>query len=235
MRELQDRRKKLGLNPGDKMAMSIKDIYKKYKIPPNLQRHMLWVAAVATMICDNFDEPLPKEDIVTACLLHDMGNIVKYQMNVFPDLLEPEGAEYWRKVQEEFIQKYGKDDHHANLKIARELEVSARVVDLMDQIQFQNLCIHYKDKDMSNKIINYVDQRVDPYGIVSYDERAEEARKRYQNRKEFLVKEEERQELFTCGKETEKQIFAKCKIKPEDINNETAKPIIEKLKDFVIK
>src|ERR1035437_3723619 len=213
----------------------ISEIYSKYKTPPNLQRHMLWVAAVATIICDNFNESLPKEDIITACLLHDMGNIVKYDMSVFPDLLEPEGAEYWKIVQDEFIKKYGRNDHHANLKIAKELGISPRVVYLMDQIQFQNLCIHYEDNNMSNKIINYVDQRVDPYGIVSYDERAEEARKRYQNREEFMVKEEERKELFMCGKETEKQIFAKCKIKPEDINDKTVKPIIENLKDFMIK
>jgi hypothetical protein len=214
---------------------SISEIYKEYKIPLNLQMHMLRVASVASMICDNFNESLPKEDIITACLLHDMGNIVKYDMNVFPDLLEPEGAEYWQKVQDEFMEKYGKDDHHANLKIAKELGMPPSVVYLMDQIQFQNLCIHYKDEDMSNKIISYVDQRVAPYGIVSYDERAEEARKRYQNREEFMVKEEERRELFICGKEIEKQIFAKCKIKPEDINNETVKPIIESLKDFMVK
>ena len=32
----------------------------------------------------------------------------------------------------------------------------------------------------------------------------------------------------------EKQIFSKCKIKPEDINNETVASIILSLKDFVI-
>ena len=216
------------------MVRKIIEIYNEYKIPPNLQRHMLWVAAVAYMICDNFDESLPKEDIITACLLHDMGNIVKYDMKMFPDLLEPEGVEYWKKVQEEFMQKYGKDDHHTNLKIAKELGVSPKVIYLIDQIQFQNLCIHYQQNDMSAKIINYVDHRVDPYGIVSYDERMEEARKRYQNRKEFIFEEQERQKFVTCGRGIEKQIFAKCKIKPEDINDETVKPIIESLKDFVI-
>ena len=33
----------------------------------------------------------------------------------------------------------------------------------------------------------------------------------------------------------EKQIFSKCKIKPEDITDETVKPVIEELKNFVIK
>ena len=39
----------------------ILDIYDEYKIMPNLQEHMLRVAAVASLICDNFDEVLPKK------------------------------------------------------------------------------------------------------------------------------------------------------------------------------
>ena len=235
MRELQDRRKKLGLNPRDKMAKSIEDIYKKYKIPPSLQRHMLWVAAVASMICDNFEESLLKEDIVTACLLHDMGNIVKYDMDVFPDLLEPEGAEYWKKVQEEFMQKYGKDDHQANLKIVKELGLSINIIQFVDRVDFPLWCANSRDNNMGNKIMIYSDSRVCPHGIVSYEERMEEGRKRYQDRKDNNLKEEERKKLVACGKDIEKQIFAKCKIKPEDINDETVKQIIEKLKDFVVK
>jgi HD superfamily phosphodiesterase len=217
------------------MAKKITEIYTEYKISPNLQRHMLWVAAVATMICDNFDESLPKEDIVTACLLHDMGNIVKYDMDVFPDFLEPEGAEYWKKIQAEFIEKYGKDDHHANLKIVKEFNVSAKVIDCVNKISFSLTCANRDSNDIVTKIIEYSDHRVNPFGIVSYDERMEEARKRYQNRENNDFKEEERQKLVACGKDSEKQIFTKCKIKPEDINDETVKPIIEKLKDFMIK
>jgi hypothetical protein len=217
------------------MARKITEIYTEYKIPPNLQRHMLWVAAVATMICENFDEPLPKEDIITACLLHDMGNIVKYDMSVFLDLLEPEGTEYWQKVQDEFTEKYGKDDHQANMKIAKELSLSESIINLINQISFHNYCTHSFGNDFSAKIILYADARVDPHGIVPYDERMEEAKKRYQNRKGFIFEEQERQKFVACGRDIEKQIFTKCKIKPEDINDETVKPIIEKLKDFMIK
>ena len=47
--------------------------------------------------------------------------------------------------------------------------------------------------------------------------------------------EAEREKLVACGAEMEKQIFSKCKIKPEDITDETIAPIIEELKNFVIK
>ena len=77
---------------------------------PNLREHQLRVASVAAQICDNFFEPLNKKDIVTACLLHDMGNIIKFNLNYFPELIKPEGIEYWQKVQNEYKKKYGNDE-----------------------------------------------------------------------------------------------------------------------------
>src|ERR1035437_2830314 len=122
------------------MGRKILEIYSEYKIPPNLQRHMFWVAAVATMICDNFDEPLPKEDIITACLLHDMGNIVKYELGYFPEFLKPEGLEYWQNVQNEFREKYGEDEHKVTFLITKEFGLSDRIVELASGNGFQLLC-----------------------------------------------------------------------------------------------
>ncbi|MFA6353812.1 MAG: class I tRNA ligase family protein [Candidatus Paceibacterota bacterium] len=233
MRELQDQRKKLGLNPGDKMPMSIETIYKKYKITPNLQEHMLRTAAVASLICDNFTEPLQKEEIIIACLLHDMGNIAKFDMNVFPESFEPEGVEYWQGVKEEFIKKYGKDQHETTIKIMQELGLPDNLVLLAGRNSFSLICEHRDSSDINMKIVHYADGRVDPCGVVSYDERMDEAKGRYKLKSR--VEEEERERLTQCGKDIEKQIFAKCKIKPEDINNKTVAPIILELKNFIIK
>jgi len=87
---------------------------------------------------------------------------------------------------------------------------------------------------MGVKITHYADGRADPYGIVSFDERMAEAKVRYKDR-DNLFPLKNRETLIECGKDIEKQIFAKCKIKPEDINNETVAPVISKLKDFVVK
>jgi len=84
--------------------------------------------------------------------------------------------------------------------------------------------------DMNVKIMHYADVRVSPYGIVSFDERMEEAKKRYK----LEAQSKERERLIICGREMEKQIFAKCKIKPEDINDAMAEPIISELQNFVI-
>lgn len=216
------------------MTKKISEIYTEYKIMPSLQRHMFRVAAVASLICDNFTEPLLKEEIVTACLLHDMGNIIKSDLEYFPEFLQPEGLEYWQKVKDEYIKKYGDNEEEANEKIAQELVVSPNVVFLTSQDRFSLLCQHRDSDDMNVKIMHYADTRVGPYGVLSYDERMNEAKKRYKNRKD-IPKEEERQRLAACGKEIEKQIFAKCKIKPEDINDETVASVILSLKDFVIK
>ncbi len=61
----------------------ISEIYEEYKIMPNLREHQLRVAAVAAQICDNFNKPLNKKEIITACLLHDMGNIIKFKLELF--------------------------------------------------------------------------------------------------------------------------------------------------------
>ena len=119
----------------------------------------------------------------------------------------------------------------------KELGVSAKVIEIVDQIHFSFLCRQLDGDDMNLKISHYSDARVDPYGVVSYDERMDEAKKRYKSRNISIggVGEEKRKELVACGQEIEKQIFAKCKIKPEDINNQTVAPLISSLRNFVIK
>jgi isoleucyl-tRNA synthetase len=233
MREHQDKRKKLGLNPEDKMAMSVADLYKKYKIPPSLQAHMLRVAAVASLICDNFTETIDKEKIITTCLFHDMGNIIKSDLNYFPDFLQPEGMEYWQEVKDEFVFKYGIDEHEANLKIMREIGLLEDLVSTVDQNRFSLLCKHVESDDMIVKIMHYSDGRVNPLGVVSYMDRMEEARVRYE--KKNKGREAEREKMVSCGLEIEKQIFAKCKIKPEDITDESVAPLIEELRNFMVK
>jgi HD superfamily phosphodiesterase len=75
--------------------MKISKIYEKFKVPSHLQDHMFQVASVAKLICDNFKTEINEQDILHACLLHDIGNIVKFNFTVKPELFEPEGINYW--------------------------------------------------------------------------------------------------------------------------------------------
>ena len=64
---------------------NITDIYEKYKIMPLLAMHQIRVAAVAMMICDSLSVPIDKDSVIKACLLHDIGNIIKFDLNHFPE------------------------------------------------------------------------------------------------------------------------------------------------------
>lgn len=201
---------------------------------PILQEHMLRVAGVASMICDNFNEPLPKEDIITACLLHDMGNIIKSNFEFLPESLAPKGLEYWQQVKNDYIKKYGNNEHEATIQIMKELGILSSVILIVDQIRFSLLCSHRDGNDMSIKIVSYADNRVSPYGVVSFNERVNESKERYKNHKNNH-EEKEWAKMVACCKDIEKQIFAKCKIKPEDVNNESVASIMSELRNFIIK
>ena len=76
----------------------ITEIYDEYKIMPNLREHMFRVAGVASLICDNLEESLSKKEIISACLLHDLGNIVKFDLESTAKLfsVSEKDLKYWQ-------------------------------------------------------------------------------------------------------------------------------------------
>ena len=68
------------------------------------------------------------------------------------------------------------------------------------------------------------------------EERLEEGRKRYAQIKGYDTPEgRERYRRSTgAAQEIEKQIFEKCSIKPEDINDASVAPIIEELRNYPV-
>src|SRR3989338_1473694 len=185
----------------------ITDIYRDHKIMPNLQTHQLRVAMVAQMICDNMNIPVNKDNVISACLLHDMGNIIKFNLGYFPHFTELEGSKYWQKVQDEYITKYGEDEHKATLMIIKELGLSEDISKLVDCIAFFTADENAKGQDFNKKICAYADMPVNP-GV-------------------------DEQFIFESSlREIEKQIFAHSKIKPEDVNDESVSLKIEDLKEY---
>ena len=78
-----------------------REIYAEFKIMPNLQLHQLRVAAVGKLISEHFTVPVNVRDVVLACLFHDMGNILKFDLTQFPEFREPQGILYWEEVKKE--------------------------------------------------------------------------------------------------------------------------------------
>lgn len=209
----------------------ILDIYADYKIMPNLEEHMFRVAAVASLICDNFKEPLPKKEIISACLLHDLGNIVKFNLELTRELfnVKEEDLPYWHNVQKEFIEKYGEDDHLATFLICKELNIKGKVFELVENTTSGLGEGKSVGEDMSALVCEYSDFRVGPRGILDLEKRFFEWKAR--NQRVDPVSVEYTHILF---QETEKKIFQKCTLKPEDITDEAINSIIPKLRDFVI-
>jgi len=216
---------------------NILEIYEQYKIMPNLSLHQLRVASVISLIIHNMDIEVDKDVAIQGGLLHDMGNIIKFDLNYFPEFNEPKGLEYWQNVQNEYFEKYGTDEHEATQKILKELNVNPRVIEVDSKMVFGNLCIDKEGNDWELKLLHYADMRVGPHGVLTYEERMEDAKKRYANKlDDEMTREKDRKEiLLACGKEIENQIFEHCKIKPEDITDESISEILQELKGYMIK
>ncbi len=219
--------------------MNIPGIYKKYNIMPQLAEHQLKVAGVAVFILDHSSLIIERQEIITACLLHDMGNIIKFDLaqagRLYPGRFSQEELAYWQEARAGQIKKYGPDEHRASMEIAREIGVSARVLELIDCIGFQNGKVNAQSDDFGKKICAYSDMRVGLNGIISLEERFLDLRVRY-GRKHMLMGGNENLRLeFEAGlREIEKQIFIKCKIKPEEITESEVLKVIDALNSWEI-
>jgi len=213
-----------------------REIYTAYKIMPNLQLHQLRVAAVAKLICENFTKPIDTNDVVCACLFHDMGNILKFELAMFPEFTAPEGVEYWEAVKAEYRAKYGNDEHAATQAIMKELGLPDSVKSLMQRIGFSQVDRVAASDSFERKIVQYGDLRVGPRGVLSLRERLDEGRKRYIGTGHSIggTGGDRYRVLLSAALEVEKQIFASATIQPEDINDTAVAPLIEELWEYPV-
>ena len=201
----------------------------------NLQLHQLRVAAVAKLICDRFSEKIDSHSVILGALLHDMGNIVKFNLSYFPEFLEPEGLEYWQNVKDEFVAKYGAESHEANKAIAKEIGVSDFVISLIDSVSFSRMPDTLASGSHEQKIIEYADTRVGPFGILSIPERFADWAKRYAYRYANDEEAHRRYEEQTrIALEIERQVLQKTDLRPDDIHDAAIAPLMEELKHFQV-
>ena len=201
---------------------------------PGLQLHQLRVAAVALTVSRAVAEQLDEDAIVAACLLHDMGNIIKFDLlgMALPQFLEPEGQGYWLKIQQDFVAKYGKDEHLASMQIAEEVGVSKYILELIDAIGFNMLATNFKEKNLAKMICEYGDNRVTPLGIVSLEARLRDLENRYRGRHSTQADNLRRQAAQAVARQSEQYIFGLVKIKPSDITDQALDGTIAQLKQY---
>lgn len=216
--------------------MKIGQIYQQYKIPPNLQLHMIRVASVGAFIVDHWKEDkLDRIAIVQALLLHDTGNIIKFDFK-YSHLMgrEEKNIGYWKKVQQEFKEKYGDDEHLATLEIAKEIGLEDKTFELLNAIGSSKLQQALETEDWNKKIVCYSDFRVDPHGIVTVDKRFDEIVSRYKGRQHELgnINETEKRRLFCL--ELQKQLQTMVNFDLDILANNNIQKYLDSVSGFEI-
>lgn len=146
--------------------MQIRDLYDKYNLMPQLREHQLRVGGIVRLIT-------PDHDSIITALVHDMGNIVKFNN------LDP----YWSKVQEKFWNDYGRDEHVATDKILREVGMD-RYADYFKEESkaYDNDALNVSYFSAMSKpamLTLYGDLRVRINGVCSIEERLTDLEERY--------------------------------------------------------
>lgn len=209
--------------------MKIIEIYKKYYLPENLQMHMLRVAACSNLIIDNWTgKEIDKKSIIRVSLLHDMGNMVKIPEDFSKDV-------EFLNIRKKYFNKYGTNDHEINLEIGKQEGLTEKEIMILDGKRSRKNEETLKSDSYEIKICAYCDQRVAPDGVVGIKERLEDAKVRYKNKPLSVWSNEEKaNHLIECSLGIEKQIMEYCKLNSEDINDNSIKTYIEKLKEYEI-
>lgn len=150
--------------------MTANDIYQNYKITPSLQQHISRVAGLAQVIMDGWkgDFPIDKDAVIQACLFHDIAKIISFK--TFKD-----GE---KELQQEFIAKWGDDEHLAANKLVAEIGLLPHAQELIIKNNvkpfLEKIRAIMQSTDYEMKIVKYADSRIAPQGLVTLQGRWEE-------------------------------------------------------------
>lgn len=190
--------------------MKIDEIYQRFSVPQNLKEHMFRVFGIISVIGKNWTgEKLDWNLIKKLSLLHDLGNIVKFNLK--------EEEMYLKETQKMMIDKYGADDHEATGKMVKELGFSGEAVDTIQSKSFGNSIEIAKSQNYLLKILYYSDMRVLPNGVGTLEDRLSDVRNRmpkYSSRPDF-------EDLVSASRDIETQIQKSVSVPLSTINNET--------------
>lgn len=210
--------------------MKIEEIYKKFKINPALEKHQKLVAAITLKICDSLSRKVDTKNIVTAALLHDLGNIVKGDVSNF---VPAEDLDYWLEVQNETKGQYGDNATEATVKMIKDLNLreEEKVLEYLSWVGGSNLTHRDMDdfKDLEHVILPYADGKVGPSGIVSIEERMEEANKRSK------FKNHDPERVRAAINRMEITIFTFSWMTKDEITEKTVEPYLKRVEDWEVK
>jgi len=202
--------------------MKISEIYKKFGVSPNLQEHMERAFGVVSLIEKHWkgQEKVDWDLTKKMALLHDLGNIVKFDFEKHPEFLGSERAniEYWKKIQAEMVGKYGSDDNEATKIMLMEIGIDQNVVDMIFTKRFTHSVETEKSSSWLLKILYYADLRALPLGIGTLEERLDDIRERYNP---IYTCRPDFENLLEACRKIEKEIHDNLDFSVNDINNES--------------
>lgn len=220
--------------------MTISKIYQKYFVSPNLAEHMLKVAAVGSWLTDHFKNKklVNQPIIIQALLLHDLANIIKFDLPKFVHFLSGGEDELQHLIikQQQVIEKYGKDEHQAMLKMVAELSIKPAVIKILKTLTIVKVPQITNGQDFSLKIALYADYRVAPHGLVSLDERMDDLLVRYAGRERDykLARPAIMKKNRNLLKQIEKQISDRLDVNLNQLNVKIIEARLKVLKDYPI-
>lgn len=198
--------------------LTFSEIYTKLSLPPNLQEHHCRVASVGLAIADHWKgNPLQRKTLAQALMAHDLGNIIKFDLEKFPELLKDngEGVEYWKGVQRKIISRYGNNVHEATIAMAKEMGAQPSVIFLLEKMGSSQVMHTFEHGTWEDKILLYADMRVMPQGIVTLAERFADLAIRYSHK----ISHEEALKRQAHAEFIEQDIQKYCSIELTAIDN----------------
>lgn len=203
--------------------MTIAAVYKKFGVPPNLQEHMLRVWAVVDFLEKHWKGGTRVDWVVVkqASLLHDLGNMVKFDFDKHPEFLgdEAKNIDFWRRVKNEVVAKYGNDDHEATRQMLQEISIEPETIAIILSKSFGNSVKIAESNDWSLKILYYADLLTLPFGIGTLEERIADVR----NRMEKYTQRLDFEDLVSACRQIEAEIQENLDVPVSEITNDTIK------------
>lgn len=213
--------------------MTILRAYSNYPISSTLREHMIRSAAVGKIVSENINDlNINIERIIQVLLLHDTGNLIKFDFNKFSYLLgkDIDRLEYWINMQKKIIQKYGPDEHKATELIAREIGVMADIQNLLEKLLYSSTKNISESLDWETKICAYADLRCGPNGILSINERFDELIIRYKHRNHIISNIQQTEENRKFALIIEQQLQEHTAIDLQNISDAVINPLFPALR-----
>ncbi|MEM3448996.1 MAG: PEP-utilizing enzyme [Nitrososphaerota archaeon] len=228
---------------------NIMAVYSKFGADSDLVKHHLLAAGLAMLICDNWIEKVDSEivkidrkSIITALLLHDLNNIVKRLLYQAVSKDNPhykiynilnKNRMFWENLERKFEREYGSYSREVTIRICKELGVEQSVIKILKEKDFEKNEETFKSKNYDVKISAYCDQRIGREGVMTLDNRLDEARKIYEGDKwSSVYKDFEKNKNF--AKEIESQIQKHVKISLQKIKTKDVEKYFDELREWCV-